>query len=562
MISTLAGTVQIELAELERILKKTKSALSAEEYHKLEATVQTLAFLTAEIEQKGTTIKNLRNLLFGPGSEKSRRVLPEDGGDGAGGAAEEKGAAGDEEEGSEGAGSDSEGAGKKRKGKRKGHGRNGAEKYSGAETIHVGHESLKAGDDCPVENCKGKVYRLAEPKVLIRIQGKAPLSGKVYKLERLRCNLCLTIFTAKAPEGVGEKKYDESAVAMMATMRYGAGLPLSRLERLQADMGIPLAASTQWDVVNEASGIFGPVYRELIREAAQGDVVHNDDTTMKILELMKQDQEQRKRGEPPGRRGMFTSGIVSVKEGRRIALFFTGREHAGENLAKVLAEREESLGPVIQMCDALARNVSGEFQSIVSGCMSHARRGYVKVVESFPQECRFVLETLAVVFKNDAIASREKMTAAERLEFHRRESLRPMARLRLWAWKQLRERRVEPNSGLGQAIAYMRKHWRKLTRFLFVAGAPLHNNLCERVLKKAILHRNNSLFYKTENGARVGDLYMSLIASCQLAGANPVDYLTELQRHEAQLRENPGEWMPWNYRGTIERLCADRPQRG
>jgi hypothetical protein len=127
-----------------------------------------------------------------------------------------------------------------------------------------------------------------------------------------------------------------------------------------------------------------------------------------------------------------------------------------------------------------------------------------------------------------------------------------MAKLRLWTWKQLRDRLVEPNSGLGGAIAYMRRHWRKLTRFLFVPGAPLHNNICERMLKKAILHRRNSLFYKTENGARVGDLYMSLIASCQLAGANPFDYLIELQRHASEIEREPAEWMPWNYQARLE----------
>jgi transposase len=83
------------------------------------------------------------------------------------------------------------------------------------------------------------------------------------------------------------------------------------------------------------------------------------------------------------------------------------------------------------------------------------------------------------------------------------------------------------------------------------AGAPLDNNVCERALKKAILHRKNALFYKTQNGARVGDLFMSLIYTCQLNEANPFDYLTELQRHPDQLAASPELWMPWNYRATL-----------
>ncbi len=96
----------------------------------------------------------------------------------------------------------------------------------------------------------------------------------------------------------------------------------------------------------------------------------------------------------------------------------------------------------------------------------------------------------------------------------------------------------------------MLKHGEKLTLFLRVAGAPLDNNICERALKKAILHRKNAMFYKTENGARVGDVFMSLIYTCQLCGANPFDYLSELQRHADQLASNPEHWMPWNYQAT------------
>jgi len=544
---------RIEMEELERILEEAKPSLSDEQHRKLKIAVETLAFLTSEIEDKKTTIRHLRKLLFGSKSEKTRDVLE---------AKSEESEAVSEQDGGEredddGANADREKDTKEekeeeKKKKKKGHGRNGAEKYVGAETIEIPHESLKSSDRCPDLDCKGKVYRLADPAVLVRIVGQAPLHARVYKLERFRCNLCLTIYTATPPAGIEEEKYDVTAVAMMAILRYGSGLPLNRLQKLQQSLGIPLPASTQWEVVKQASGTFAPVYAELIRQAAQGEVVHNDDTTMKILELMKQDRELSNGGDPPDRTGVFTSGIVSLREKVRIALFFTGRKHAGENLAKVLAKRATELSPPIQMCDALSRNVSGDFETIVANCMSHARRSYVDVVENFPQECRFVLETLGTVFKNDATARKEGMSPQERLEFHRKESMRAMVELRHWMWTQFRDRLVEPNSGLGQAITYMRKHWRKLTRFLFVAGAPLENNLCERMLKKVIIHRKNSLFYKTENGARVGDLYMSLIATCELAGVNPFDYLTELQRHAAEVAKDPAKWLPWNYREALE----------
>jgi|ERR1700736_1380321 transposase len=112
---------------------------------------------------------------------------------------------------------------------------------------------------------------------------------------------------------------------------------------------------------------------------------------------------------------------------------------------------------------------------------------------------------------------------------------------------------VEPNSGLESAITYCLKHWERLTLFLRQAGAPLDNNLVERALKKAVLHRKNSLFYKTENGAEVGDLFMSLIHTCELNGANPFAYLMELQKQAEEVAENPSPWMPWNYQQALAR---------
>lgn len=552
---------KVNMDELRAILEHAKVSLSEEEHRKLTAAIETLAFLTSELEDSQTTIRHLRKLFFGSTSEKTRDVLDED----AAADPEEfrepqepRPTPSGESDGGEEKPEDSTGIpdgcapSEEGQGKRPGHGRNGAVEYAGAEQIQVPHESLKPGDPCPVPNCDGRVYRLADPAVLVRIVGSAPLLGKIIWLERLRCGLCLTVFTAKAPEGVGEEKYDVTAVAMMVILRYGTGFPLNRLETLQESLEIPLPASTQWDVASRNVGAFLPVFLELVRQAAQGQILYNDDTTMKILELMKKGRERLQLEENPDRTGVFTSGIVSERDGIRIALFFTGPKHAGENLATVLAEREAELQAPIQMCDALARNVPKDFETILSNCMSHARRQYVDVVADFPRECRFVLETLGGVFRNDARARDEGMSPQQRLEFHRRESLPLMAKLRLWTWKETKERRIEPNSGLGKAIKYMRKHWRKLVRFLYVAGAPLSNNLCERMLKKAIIHRKNSLFYKTKNGARVGDVYMSLIATCQLAGANPLDYLTEILRHKEEVASDPSRWMPWNYREALK----------
>jgi len=517
----------INMQELLALLERVKAVLSEEDHRILRGAVETLGFLTRMLENRKTTIRRLRQMLFGAGTEKTRNVLKRNAGEAAGNMAD----GGDPDPGrhprdapcEQGVASD---------GKRKGHGRNGAAAYTGAERIKVAHESLKAGDHCPLCE-KGKLYASMSPGFLVRIVGQAPIWAKVYEIENLRCGLCLEVFRAAAPEGVGDKKYDETAGSMLALLNYGSGMPFHRLERLQRSVGIPLPASTQWEIVQEVAGVVEPAHGELLRQAAQGEVLHNDDTTMKILALM----QGRRADDGSGgeRSGVFTSGIVSIAEGRRITLFFTGNRHAGENLSDVLRLRASELGPPIQMCDALARNVPQEFQVILANCVAHGRRRFVEVAHDFPEECRHVLEILGEVYRNDAIARERGMSAEARLAFHQAQSGPLMGRLKQWFEVQFAERKVEPNSGLGQAVAYMTKHWEKLTLFLRVAGAPLDNSAAERALKKAILHRRNSLFFKTAKGARVGDVLMSLIHTCEQSGADPFYYLTELQRHSEEL---------------------------
>jgi len=298
-------------------------------------------------------------------------------------------------------------------------------------------------------------------------------------------------------------------------------------------------------------------------------VLYNDDTTVKILELMDQrDAANVAREDSVGdatddetsdRRGMYTTGIISTGGGHRIALFLSGRKHAGENLKDVLVRRAKELPPPTQMCDALSRNLPGKLQTILGNCLAHGRRRFTDVFADFPEECQHVLECLAVIYHNDELARDQEMSPQQRLEFHQRESGPVMAELHLWLARQLDDRLVEPNSGLGAAISYLLKHWEKLTLFLRVPGAPLDNNICERALKKAIRHRRNSLFYKTCHGAHVGDIFMSLIHTCELNGTNPFDYLTELERHASEVATNPQDWMPWNYRQTLGGTATGPP---
>lgn len=383
-------------------------------------------------------------------------------------------------------------------------------------------------------------------------------------LERLRCGLCGKLEKAKLPEEAGPEKYDPTVASIVATLRYGQGMPWNRIQELQKSAGVPLPASVQWELVRDAVGRGpGHVYRWLLEEAAQGDLMHNDDTSMQILELTaKLKHHLPVHEDDPQRTGVFTTNILSVGPGRPIiSLFFTGARHSGENLADVLARRRSELPLPMQMCDALSRNPPRDVKTILSNCLSHGRRKFYELVEIFPSQVRHVLRCLRIVYRVDGRAKRKELSPDERLRLHQARSGPVMRRLREWLQRQFDERLVEPNSSLGQSISYMLKHWEKLTLFLRVPGAPLDNNICERALKLAIRHRKNSLFYKTCRGAQVGDLYMSLIHTCFHAKVDPFDYLTQLQRHHERVAASPGEWLPWNYRQQLSSVAPSVASR-
>jgi transposase len=267
--------------------------------------------------------------------------------------------------------------------------------------------------------------------------------------------------------------------------------------------------------------------------------MHNDDTGMRILQLARRSDD--------GRTGTFTSGIVSIWREWKIALYFSGWKHAGENLADVLKQR----APDWLRRFRCAMRYRGTRRSLSKPCWPTAWRtegGSLRGRGSFPDECRYVLESLGAVYGFDAEAKDRGLTPEERLEFHQTHSAPVMEDLHQWMETQFAEHKTEPNSGLGKAISYLLRHWTKLTLFLRQQGRAPRQQHRRKALKKAILHRKNALFYKTMNGARVGDLFMSLIHTCELNKVNPFDYLTELLRHPAEVAVRPAEWMPWNYR--------------
>jgi hypothetical protein len=562
--------IEVNSEQIQDLLERASSnTLQAADIELLRQILSSYEYLHEVVADKKTTIARLRKLLFGSSSEKSSKILDDE--DGSASATTDDSnldsdpcpATNDGDSASDdtgpAAGEDSgEPVGEKTNDKPPppGHGRYGVDDYPGARQVFVPHQSLCPGAACP--QCQGKVYE-KKPAVFVRFTGQAPLQATVYQLQRVRCNLCGAVFTAEPPAEMGRQKYDHTVASMIGLLKYASGLPFNRAQRLQANCQIPLAASTQWEIVHAASLLLLVALDELIRQAAQGEVVYNDDTYVRILELM---GERAKKSPPPedlrdpDRTGLYTSGVVATRQGRRIALFFSGCQHAGENLQDVLRHRAEELDPPIHMCDGLSRNLPKELETIVANCLAHGRRNFVDIYDRFKDECEYVIKALKVVYRNDELTREKGLSAEERLAFHQAHSQATMDNLKQWLESQLDEKLVEPNSALGEAINYLLRRWESLTLFLRKAGAPLDNNICERALKKAILHRKNSLFYRSLNGARVGDIYMSLIYTCELNGANAFDYLNQLQINASEVAQHPKRWMPWNYADNLVGAAA------
>lgn len=431
-----------------------------------------------------------------------------------------------------------------------GHGRRRGSEYTGARRIHCAHPELAAGSTCP-ECLRSRVFPLKNPGIFIHFKARPPIDADIYESDRFRCGSCGAVFRAPLPVDVPPVTFDPTAKSMAAILRYGAGVPHYRLEKLQQQLGIPISDATLFSLSEQVADAGFMVYRRLVVIAAQGKLLHADDTTMRILALMKENEEEDGTHQ---RKGIYTTAIISILEEHEICLFFTGRNYAGENLDEFLKSRSQEIPAPMLMADGAIRNVPKTRQTILLNCNTHSRRKFVDVYESFRNEVTHVIQEFAIIYHNDEKTRDLALTPKERLTYHQEHSRPVMVRLHDWCLDLLREKKVEPNSALGKAINYLDKHWAALTQFLKIPGAPISNDVVERLLKRAVLHRKNSMFYLTEHGAAVGDILMTLIQTAACAGVNPFDYLTELQLHHKEACTRPDEWLPWTYRDSLARL--------
>jgi len=550
--------IEIEEAHLEQLIQKAEQGtLDGAEQKRLVPLLRTLIWLQRTLLETRISLSRLKRILFGKKTEKRPRKLkdPDSGSDGGG-----EGSGGNPDTGSDdppaGTGDPSSGrqAGDSNTHNTRGHGRRAAADYPGAETVSCPHDEYRSGDRCP--KCeRGWLYPLPS-LVRLRFIGQPLALVTRFELERLRCGTCGFITVASMPSETGRETYDASLKVNLAVAHYHLGLPFKRIESFQQMLGMPLPDATQWEQVEQVADNAYPVYEYLKKAGANQPLVYQDDTGVRILSLIAENQAE----PPPQRKGMYTT-VLRFEGERSICLYFSGRRHAGENLDAILAYRDPDLPPIQWMSDGLAANTPKQHQdqSIDINCIAHGRRKFVELEEFFPNECTRVVDAIATVYKHEAHCKDQQLTAAQRLAYHQEHSREVMDGLKAWMEQQFADRCVEPNSRLGGAFDYLLKRWESLTRFLEVPGAPLDNNAAERALKMILRLRKNSLFYKNEHGAYVGDTLISLIETCRLAGANPLDYLSALMENRSAVFADPGAWLPWNYRETLEDGAAPSP---
>lgn len=528
-------------ALIERLQANT---LTGEDRGLLVKLIQLYFWFTFALRETTISLGRLKRALFGEGQRPS--PPPTAGGEALAGADTSATAAAGDAPPAAGSAASVEGPAGVPPARRPGHGRRGADAYPGAERVVCRHETLAAGQRCPACG-RGTLYPLPAG-VEIRIDGNALLSAVRYELEKLRCSACGEVFTAPAPAGA--EKYSARAKAVIALGRYSLGLPFYRLEQYQALVGVPVADATQWELAEQVADCAYPVFAQLEKLAAQGEVIFQDDTHVRILALLAENRRADATGETLERRGMYTTGLVAQVGERVICLYYSGRAHAGDNLSALLERREADRAKPIVMADALAANQRDDDDTLIRcHCLAHGRRQFTDLEAVFPVESHHVITVLTQVFEHEAAT--HALSAAERLAYHQAHSGPLLAALHDWLEQQFQDRTVEPNSSLGQAFAYLLKRWETLTQFLRIPGAPLDSNTVERALKLFIRQRRNSLFYATAHGACVASLLTSLIATCGQAGVNALDYLVALQTHRHAVFRQPAAWLPWNDRENL-----------
>jgi transposase len=537
--------------QIEALIERLdKQALEKEDYPVLVNLIKAIVWMNFSLQEKQLSIKRLRS-IFGIKTESAKNLAK---------FMEQVQAAEDKtstDTSNESVTSDQKGelaessdtsTKKEPKGK---HGHRPASDYTQAKIIDIAHASLKKGSPCP--SCeKGKLFNLS-PGTVLRIVGQPWLQVEIYRSERLRCAICGKVFTANLPPEVAtESRADSSAKALVSLLKYRGGVPFYRQGQIQEILGTPISPSEIWEMTEDVADAVQPVYAVICEHASGAELVQNDDTKARILSVMKDRKERKGTPDEDKRTGIFTTAILADLQNMdvKIALFFTGIKHAGENLDDLLNKRSKELSPPIQQCDG-GHNIPEHHDTQLSNCNAHSRRKFYELVTIWPKIVVKIIGWYSTVFANEKLAPSDPLL---RLKWHQDHSTSAMQSIKSYCDDLLKQKEIEPNSSMGKAIAYLNNHWEELTLFLRIPGVPIDNNATERLIKQSVRNRKNAYFYRNETGAKIGDILMSVMETCILNNVNPWEYLIAVQEYQKDVRKNSALWVPWAYKNRLKEL--------
>lgn len=416
--------------------------------------------------------------------------------------------------------------------------------------IHHRLEGHHKGQRC--SGCAMGLLRKKEPLEFLRVTGHSSFSSENHVRERLKCDTCDLVMAAPLPEAVirdgGEtQRYGYTARAVMALQKCGLATPYCRNEKISSLLGVKIPSSTQFDQCQYVAEAVEPVYHLLVQQSGLGSLLLGDDTVNKILGNKPEKRNRRSDNALVTRSGNYTTTVISYGSDRpAIVTFKTNLGHAGEFLDEVLSTRPINLEAPIVMTDASSNNTVTVSPTKEALCNAHARRKFVEV-EQYSEVAVQAVELYKTIWYNDDESLLAAHTAAQRLEYHKTHSLPVMEAIKKLCEEALNDPHLETHSQVARALQYYVKHYKGLTAFCRWEGAPIDNNESEETLKLAIAIRKNSYFFKTQNGANVVDIILTLIATCERTGTNAYDYLVDLQRRADEVRESPEAFLPWVY---------------
>jgi len=426
------------------------------------------------------------------------------------------------------------------------------------------HNTYSFEENPICSNCNSKMHKTTSKKRTV-IFATPIMSVETSEIEVCRCLNCDTKATAPYPEKLDDTfgKYHYSMVAVLASLRYLYGMPSKRFEELSENQGYKISDATSWDLFELAANKVKPFYNNMMHYAKENmKTVSIDDTSNLIIMLQRDIAAQIKNASPEDtiRTGIHTTcSVVDTDEGA-LTFFNSGLHHAGEILAKTI-EKTTNEEKIVVMADALSANFSKIEKDAVdiAKCNSHSFRRFKENSDLFI-ELIPLIEKYATVFKNEKHCKNSDITGEARLQYHRNNSLPVMESIKKYIEGEFENKNVEPNSKLGKDVfKYFLNHYEELIAFCRIKNAPLENNTCERMIKCIVKHRKNSLFFRTQVGANVGDILGSILITAKQHGLNAPYYLEMLLTHSEKWRKDFKSFLPWNFTETINKIDRSPP---